>query len=197
MMRKFLWIISFVFAVLIAPKALRADGIVYSVNQTEGWFTVTGTITTDGTIGVLSSNDITSWDLTLNGLATIALDTNNSTLLLAGNSLSATAGQLTFDFTAGGSSNSYLGFHDPAYVSWWDVVSQPPYLGYQGITEVYGLGIENYSYISGSQVIAGNGTPVATPEPGTNSLMLIGAGLLGLLVMASRKGISVSHPQAI
>jgi hypothetical protein len=44
------------------------------------------------------------------------------------------------------------------------------------------------------QVIADNGTPVNTPEPGTNSLMLIGAGLFGLMVM--RKGISVGHQQA-
>jgi PEP-CTERM motif len=127
-------------------------------------------------------------------LNSISLNTGNSTMLLVGNALSASATQLTFDFTAGGSSNSYLIFHDPSVLSWWDTVSQPPYLGYQGIAELTGLGGENYSYIAGTQVIAGNGTPVSTPEPGTSSLMLIGAGLLGLMVM--RKGISVGHQQA-
>jgi hypothetical protein len=116
MMRKISWIISLVFAVLIMPTVLRADGIVYTVNQTEGAFTVTGTITTDGAIGVLSSADIVGWNLMLNS---ITLNTGNSTMLLVGDALSATTGQLTFDFTAGGSSNSYLNFHDPSYVSWW------------------------------------------------------------------------------
>jgi hypothetical protein len=190
-MRKFVWILSFLFAALLIPTVVKADGIQYTVNQTEGAFTVTGTITTDGAIGTLTSADIVAWNLTLDS---ISLNTGNSTMLLVGDALTASASQLTFDFTAGGSSNSYLNFHDPSYVSWWDTVSQPPYLGYQGIAELTGLGGENYSYISGSQVIADSGTPVNTPEPGTSSLILVGAGLLGLMVM--RKGFSVRPQQA-
>lgn len=191
-MRRFLWIISFVFVILIAPTVMRADDITYTVNQTEGGYGVAGTITTDGKIGTLSSSDIIAWNLTLNSSPAILLGTNNSTALLLGSSLSAAADQLKFDFTSG--SFSYLQFHDPAYGSWWDVVSQPPSPGYMAIAELSGLGGENYSFISGNQVIADGGVPVSTPEPGTNSLLLVGVGMLGLM-MVKRKRISLAHQQ--
>jgi hypothetical protein len=53
---------------------------VYAVDHTQGAFTVTGTITTDGAIGVLSSADIVGWGLMLNSMT---LNTGNSTMLLA------------------------------------------------------------------------------------------------------------------
>jgi hypothetical protein len=39
---------------------------IYNVGQTVGSGTVTGSITTDGTIGVLSSNNILDWNLVVN-----------------------------------------------------------------------------------------------------------------------------------
>jgi hypothetical protein len=191
MRRRLLWI-TLVFA-LVAPTVLRADNIAYNVNQTVGPFGMTGTITTDGVIGTLSSTDIIAWDLTLNSSPAIMLKTDNSSATLVGSSLSATAGQLTFDFTSG--SFSYLKFNDPAAVSWWDVVSQPPSLGYMAIAELTGLSGEHFSYVQGTQVIAYGGVPVSTPEPGTIGLMLIGLGLLGLM-MVMRNRISLGHQQA-
>jgi hypothetical protein len=63
------------------------------------------------------------------------------------------------------------------------------------IAELSGLSGENYSYISGTQVIADGGVPVSTPEPGTNSLLMVGVGMLGLM-MVKRKRISLAHQQA-
>jgi hypothetical protein len=192
-MRKSLWIIAALFAVISAPTVLLADDITYNVNQTEGIFAVSGTVTTDGAIGTLGNTDIVAWDLTLNSFPAILLDTNNSTAEVIGSALTATATELTFDFTFGGTSNSGLIFHDPSYVSWWDVVSQPPYAGYEAIAEFNGLSTEQYTYTAGTQVVASGG--VSTPEPSTSGLMLSGVGLLGLMMVMRKRFIpqTVSH----
>jgi hypothetical protein len=39
--------------------------VIYNVNDTVWPDTLTGTITTDGSLGVLNSGDIVSWDLTI------------------------------------------------------------------------------------------------------------------------------------
>jgi hypothetical protein len=192
-MRKTLWLIALIFAAIAAPTVLRADDIVYSVNHAEGSFGVTGTVTTDGTIGTLSSTDIIGWDLTLNSSPALTLDPGSSTVVLVGGALSASATQLVFNFTSGFNDN--LQFNDSTSSSWWHVVSQPPNLGYNEIAELTGLGGAQYSYISGTQAIADQGVPTRTPEPDTSSLMLIGIGLLGLM-MLRRKRISLGHQQA-
>jgi hypothetical protein len=186
-MRRSFCVIAVALSALIAPSLVKADDIIYTVNESENANQVTGTVTTDGTIGTLSSVDIVAWDLSLTSsyASPVNLDTTNSTLVLEGSALSATSDQLFFDFTAGGALNQYLIFHDLAYVSWWDVVSQPPYDGYLGITSLGGLSSEGYSYLEGNEVIADNG--VATPEPGTSSLMLLGVGLIAVMMVACKR----------
>ena len=61
--------------------ALASNNITYNVNLTFGSAgSMVGTITTDGTLGVLNTSNIVSWNLTLADIAT------NSTLLTPGNS---------------------------------------------------------------------------------------------------------------
>jgi hypothetical protein len=83
----------------VLPAA--ADVIIYNVNRTVVLGSVTGTITTDGTVGTLATNDITSWNLTLNGPAASPFNlTNlNSGVEIIGNDLSADATNLYFDFS--------------------------------------------------------------------------------------------------
>ena len=64
---RFVLIPIFFGAAGVLPAA--ADVIIYNVNRTVVLGSVTGTITTDGTVGTLATNDITSWNLTLNGPA--------------------------------------------------------------------------------------------------------------------------------
>lgn len=191
-MRKSVSIIVLVFAAMFAPSILRADDIVYSVNQTEGSFNVTGTVTTDGTIGTLSTADIVAWGLTLNASPAIALNPGSSTVGVTGGALSASATQLMFNFTSG--SNDNLQFNDSTSSSWWHVVSQPPNPGYDEIAELSGLGGAQYTFNSGSQVIADNGVPIPTPEPSTSSFILIGLGLLGLVILIKKRS-AVALPQ--
>jgi hypothetical protein len=59
-------IIYGVLAFLALPVfATRVSPITYDVNFSDGTNSVTGTITTDGNFGALSSSDITAWDLVI------------------------------------------------------------------------------------------------------------------------------------
>ncbi len=74
------------------------------MNQTVGAGGVTGSIETDGTIGVLGSSNILTWNLLLNdGTSTFdflgPLSGANSAIEIEGADLSATATQLLFSFS--------------------------------------------------------------------------------------------------
>ena len=85
--------------------------------------TVVGTITTDGTIGVLTPSDILSWNLdlidNLNSADDFDLTTSNSSLVEdMGGALSATASGLYFNYSGSGefliqanSPGAYSGYH--------------------------------------------------------------------------------------
>jgi hypothetical protein len=96
---------SFAFLILFAPLDANATPITYTVNRTVGAGSVTGTIQTDGTLGVLATGNITDWNLHLSdGLNTFdltgPLSGNDSVVLIAGIDVTATATQLLFSFDA-------------------------------------------------------------------------------------------------
>ena len=63
-------------AVVLALAGEAQGNIIYNVNEVVGAGGVVGTITTDGTVGVLSAADIVAWNLTVTGIggATFNLD---------------------------------------------------------------------------------------------------------------------------
>jgi len=86
-----------------------AAQIVYPVNLSADGGSVVGSITTDGTLGPLSTFDIVSFDLTLtdlSGSAQLAAGLDNDTVFIGGG-LSATPTALTFDF---GNSGAFVNF---------------------------------------------------------------------------------------
>jgi hypothetical protein len=90
-------------ALSISVMAAHAS-LNYQLNQSIGIGSVTGTITTDGTFGVLSSGNITDWNLVINnGSATFdllgPLSGNNSAIYLVGSDLTATSANLLFNFS--------------------------------------------------------------------------------------------------
>jgi hypothetical protein len=104
-------------AVPVASMSAHASNIVYTVNTTITSAnptgnplqsnTVSGSITTDGTIGVLAPADILSWNLNLidnlNAADDIDLTPSNSALVEdTGSALSATATGLSFNFSGSG-----------------------------------------------------------------------------------------------
>lgn len=83
--------------------------ITYTINDTVGAGTVTGTITTDGFLGTLGTSDIIDWNLVLtNGFGTTLDLTGPSTTTpiegveVFGTSLTASSANLSYDFDGGG-----------------------------------------------------------------------------------------------
>jgi hypothetical protein len=86
-----------------AAGIASAGTIGYSVNETAGGSSATGTITTDGTLGTLYGN-IVDWDLTITDgtnsfTATGPLSGDDSELGFAGSDLTAISSNLSFDFS--------------------------------------------------------------------------------------------------
>ncbi|MGA2909822.1 MAG: PEP-CTERM sorting domain-containing protein [Terracidiphilus sp.] len=190
-MRQRLGIIAIVVAAMVAPAALRADDITYAVNESIGATgSVNGTITTDGTVGFLSASNIVGWDLTLNdGTDTATINSADSAVAtFGGPGLEGSSTNLSFNYTHAEETGAALIFQESGE----DVFYLGAYLPFDGlntltISNVGGDEVTLYDNEPSSFVVIANVVPV--PEPGTGGLMLIGAGLLGLM-MAWRTTIS-------
>ena len=98
---------------LITLASLASAATVYNVNRAIGAGSVVGTITTDGSTGVLGSSNITNWSLTLtdNSGSFFLNGTGNSAVSVSGSAFSATATDLSFNFNAG---SGYVLFQNPS-----------------------------------------------------------------------------------
>jgi len=103
-MRKVLLASALAMALAAGAPAIGSASVLFNVNQTIGAGGVTGTITTDGTLGALATANLVDWALTLNdGATTFLLTSANSEVgFILGKALSETASQLLFDTANGG-----------------------------------------------------------------------------------------------
>jgi len=177
-------------ATLVAPTVSMADDITYTVNQSLLPGAISGTITTDGTLGTLGIADVVGWNLTSTQGATSQVFTpSDSAVFGGGTDLTATPGALTLDFS--NENYGWISFQATSpslgYASW--VAGYVPgAYGYISANVTDDLYLESIQYEEGSQIIA-----TATPEPSTSSLMLIGVGF----VFAMRKRIGKGLTQTI
>lgn len=173
----------FLFLLLLASLPLPAS-ILYTVNRTIGPGSVTGTITTDGTIGTIFQENILAYDLTISdGSQTSQL---NKTLPkqgvnTPGSQLTATATQLLFNFHQVGS--SYVYFYDDNSTNYWclddgNCAGISPGEGFRvGASEF----LANYQ---GVQVI-GTADVQGVPEP-TTAALVAAAGIFAWSLRRSR-----------
>jgi hypothetical protein len=184
--------------VFVFANTGSAADITYNVDQTIGAGSVIGFIDTDGTLGTLGSGDIADWNLEVSDGST-SFDLLgpfeagwNSSVSTNGSNLSATALQLTFDFSA--DDFGYLLFQDLNQGGQFYCAQDGSLLCYNPCPPAYGAcpageglnpinndGPDQYNSIDTPTVI---GTSSAAPEPTTLVLMIAG---LGLSLMAKRK----------
>ncbi|WP_174285385.1 hypothetical protein [Sphingomonas bacterium] len=101
-------------AMTLFDRSASAQSITYVVKQQIGQGSVAGQITTDGTAGTLAATNITAWNLALNGVgATYNITNTNSSVVVQGGATSATAQNLSFNYSTAGT--NYLLFQQGLY----------------------------------------------------------------------------------
>lgn len=190
MKTKFLGVVA-ALALLGVPPAAATT---YYISNTYGP-ALTGSITTDGTNGVLNYNNILSWNLTINNGNTPdcaiygscnfidVLTPSNSQVLVDGKDLFATATTLSFDYAdtfpdvpycCNTEAGRLAFFNSNASVQFISAGYLPDPTGYLALTVSVPL-VYQYGSELGDQVIA------STPLPAALPLFATGLGAMGLL----------------
>jgi hypothetical protein len=178
---------------LVLAYAPVSQAVTFNVNRTIGDGGVTGTIDTDGTLGVLSTANITDWNLTLDdSFGTFNLlgpvSGPNSQLLIIGNSFSATATDLLFNFVSGNS--DLVLFQNPGIgssMNAWCFANSVCGGGSGPHETVIGALFDNkqISPLSGLQSVATTVGAQAVPEPSSSLGLMLGT--VGVASILKRK----------
>ena len=188
-------IVAFVASVFVAGLtgiSQPAANTVYIYSDSQTQFLsdpvfVTGTITTDGKVGVLTASDIISWDLIITGGGAVSPFTvegpsSISSVTLTGAALSATATSLLWNNSVP-SSNLFFGTDDHVLADFKGFIEYGTgfflAIVLPGVCGTPGFGCDPFltDTRSGIQMIA----TAATPLPGALPLFVGGLGALGLL----------------
>ena len=164
---------------LLCPRA-HAGEIVYTVDQTVNSGSITGTITTDGTLGTLAASDIVAWQLDMNDGSNTNTESDQGAgagVIFSGSALSATLTTLSFNYSAG--DGSYVGFdidngaEGSVCITSTSNCFGPAAIGTYNVDDDSSA---NYVQETGTLVIAADGVPV--PEPTTLGLFTLGLAAL-------------------
>jgi hypothetical protein len=193
----FTWLSCLTVALAAAAPASATS---FVVNQTMGATgTVTGTIDTDGTIGALASGNFSAWNLLVTGNGISMTLTNfNSGLYISGTGPTATATDISFDFS--NAVASYLLFQAGGFGSgntYWCNASASGACA-QGATatpESYLSASFQTEARSGVQVIASSSgtTTAAVPEPSTWAMLIAGFGVTAMAMRRRRPTMNLAY----
>ena len=195
-MKKIALLASACFLMLGSTSAFAAT--VYTANRAVGTGFVNLSITTDDTIGVIGDGNILDWDITVTqGLDVFSIEgpggANNSTHLISGSGLTATATDLYFNFSVSGLALFQSPFVGAGQTFW--CVQNNGCFDFAGPAEGL-LSTANFNTFSrqsyqGNQIIASAGGGVV-PEPATWALMITGFGLAGSALRSARRVVAAS-----
>ena len=171
---------------LVVCGLAKAGPITYGLSFTSGSNQVTGSITTDGTLGSIGAANITDWAFTDSGAYSFSIDSflTDASLICQGSSttcgLTATTNTLEFDFTNTGNVLAFCGYGacgrpSLEFAALQLFVNGP--VGYFGTGQADGNFVE-YCNPCSSSVIATVVPNQGVPIPAT--FALFGLGLVGL-----------------
>lgn len=181
-------------ALLVLALGLSAHAnIDYSLNHAVGAGSVTGTITTDGTLGVLSAGNLVDWDIVIfDGSSSFNLlgpqSGSNSALYFAGSSLSSTLTDLLWDY----SNPNYAGLliqnpHIGSSQNWFAL--EGPSNGIGGYASSMnlrvGFGPNQVAYHNGVKSV-GTANGANVPDGGSTATLL-GAVMAGMACLVRRR----------
>jgi len=194
MSTKRLWLGAATLWGALTASSAQANNIVYSINQTSTTpevagelsplsDTVSGTITTDGTLGVLQSSNILSWNLQLIDNLRPAYDfdltpANSGIWFDTGNGLTASATGLSFDFSDAGAVFIIQGTNPHGFSSGYQyfcfqATSGPCITGETIVPDYFAVDGVSATGLSGPRQLNG------VPEPATWAMMLLGFAGIG------------------
>jgi hypothetical protein len=171
---------------LALTTGAQAAPITYNVDLIVGDGSATGSITTNGSLGILSNGAIIDWDLLLDdGITTFTLDgTSNSERSIVGTGLVATSSELTFNFSGAG----FVLFQNPStgsginYLCFAGVGCGGPASAINLATSIQR---SDTTPMSGVQTI---GVTATTPEPASLVLLSMGLVAVGGRAYRGRRG---------
>ena len=172
------------FAVLgmFALYASGTNAATYVANRTVGAGSISFSLTTDDTIGMLSVGNVVDYDITItNGANTINFKPGNASIYVFGSALSATLTDLNFDYA--GAAGSFLVFNRGAGIGDHYCFETSGCSGVYNQAESFRVG-QSGSFIgesrSGVQAIASVASVGGVPEPAAWALMMGGFGAAGV-----------------
>jgi PEP-CTERM motif len=191
-------IIHLLMSLLLASLAGAAQAATYIGHRNIGTGSADLSFTTDGTIGVLSTANILGWTVSLQeGGDSITLQGptsgNNSQLSIFGSALSATANEISFDFSANGLNVLLIQFPFLGAGGNYYCVQTSGCVGSRLPQELVGVGPGfgfQANFLQGDVVLASvQATPIpgpSVPEPASWALMVFGFAVAGASLRARK-----------
>ena len=154
----------------VATTQVEAATVTYVVDRKVDVGTITGTIVTNGKIGSLAVADVVDWNLKIDadgdpatsGQLLGPLSGGNSTLVVGGPQLTATATGLFFDFGAG--MMNVFQFYTPDYSVVWQLQAGMPFQDELIRESLYPL-VQAYAFRGNVTVQLGSAVRVDTTPP--------------------------------